>query len=67
VLVGCMAGLAAVAPLTRLASALLYEISPFDPAVFGGTLALVLFLTVTATWIAGRRAAGVSPLAALRD
>jgi predicted permease len=67
VLIGCLAGLVVVAPLTRLASALLYEISPFDPAIYGGTLALVLVLTVAATWIAGRRAAGVSPLAALRD
>jgi predicted permease len=67
VLVGCVAGLMAVAPLTRLTGALLYEISPFDPLVYAGTLALVLGLTAAATWIAGRRAAGVSPLAALRD
>jgi len=67
VMIGCVAGLLAVAPLTRLTGALLYEISPFDPAVYGGTLAVVLVLTITATWIAGRRAAGVSQLAALRD
>jgi ABC-type antimicrobial peptide transport system permease subunit len=67
VLLGCAAGLVAVAPLTRLTSALLYEVSPFDPAIYAGTLILVVGLTVGATWIAGRRAAAVSRLAALRD
>ena len=67
VLVGCVGGMVVVAPLTRLTAALLYGISPFDLSVYAGTIVLVLGLTVAATWIAARGAAGVSPLAALRD
>jgi hypothetical protein len=53
VLIGSVAGLAAVAPLTRLATTLLREISPFDSAIYAGTLALVVASTVGATYLAG--------------
>jgi predicted permease len=60
-------GLSVAAAGGRTLSALLYNVSPIDPAVFGA-VALTLFgVTLLAAWLPARRASRIDPLAALRD
>jgi putative ABC transport system permease protein len=66
VAIGLGVGLAAAAALTRLMTALLHGVAPFDPLTFGavaGTLALVALL---AAWLPARRATKIDPIQALR-
>jgi ABC-type antimicrobial peptide transport system permease subunit len=66
VVTGLGIGLVAAAVLTRLMSALLYGVAPFDPLTFSavaGTLAVVAFF---AAWLPARRAARIDPIEALR-
>lgn len=64
--VGTLLGVAASVAVTRLARALLFEVSPTDPIVFGGVTALLLGVTVLASYVPARRAARVQPMEALR-
>lgn len=60
--VGLMASLAAM----RLLSSLLYGVRPTDPLALAGSLALVMLVAVTASYIPARRATRVDPIVALR-
>jgi putative ABC transport system permease protein len=66
VVIGLAIGLAAALALTRLMSALLFEVSPTDPITFGGVAFCVVFATLLACYIPARRATKVDPLIALR-
>jgi predicted permease len=65
-LVGMGIGLVAALALTRLASGMLYGLSPTDPATFAGIAALLAAVALLASWIPARRAARLDPIAALR-
>jgi predicted permease len=67
IVAGVGAGLAGAFALTRGLSALLYGISPRDPATFGVITALLVLVALAATWIPARRAARVDPTVALRS
>ena len=60
-------GLLGAFALTRLMRALLYGISPTDPATFVGVSALLLVIALVATYLPARRAARVDPVQALRS
>jgi putative ABC transport system permease protein len=63
---GVAAGIAAAVPLTRLMSALLYEVSPLDPMTYGGVSLAIVAACQLATYIPARRATRVEPVEALR-
>jgi len=58
---GFVVGLAAVAALSRVVSAFLYEVAPFDPGVVAAIGGVVLALAVTASWIPADRATRIDP------
>ena len=66
VLGGVTAGLAAALAGGRLIESLLYDVSPRDPVVLAVTTVTVLAVATIACWVPARRAARVSPVAALR-
>ena len=63
---GIGAGLAGAIALTRFLSALLFEVSATDPAVFALSATFLLFVAAAASWAPARRAATVDPALALR-
>jgi predicted permease len=65
-LAGTAAGVGIALAGGRLVEALLYDVSPRDPGIFAATTAGVLLVAVLACWVPARRAAGVSPIQALR-
>jgi predicted permease len=60
----CGALLASVA--TRGLSALLFDVSPFDPLTYGTVAALVIGMSLLAAFVPARRATRVDPIVALR-
>ena len=65
-LVASILGVAGAAAITRLLESLLFEVNPFDPAVFGLAAASVLGLALMASFVPARRAASIEPMQALR-
>jgi putative ABC transport system permease protein len=66
VCIGAALGLAASLALTRLLTAMLYEVRPNDLLTFGCVFALLTGTALLACYIAARRAVGVDPNVALR-
>jgi predicted permease len=64
--VGITAGLAAAAALTRLMSALLFEVSPLDPVTYCAVPAVLLAAALLAAYVPARRATTIAPIEALR-
>jgi predicted permease len=64
--VGIVLGLLGTLALTRLMRSLLFEVSPTDPATFGGVAVLLLIVALAACYIPARRAAKTDPAVALR-
>ncbi len=64
---GVLLGLAAALGASRLLSSLLFEVSARDPLTFAVVAALLLGVSLAATWLPARRAAAVDPLVALRE
>jgi predicted permease len=65
-LLGVLAGTAAAVGLTRLMSALLYGVSPVDPMTYGAVAIALAAISLLASFLPARRAAGVDPIEALR-
>jgi hypothetical protein len=64
--IGLICGAAAAVALTRLMSALLFDVSPLDPATYGA-VSLVLFAAAfLASYLPAHRATAIAPLDALR-
>ena len=65
-LVGIGVGLGAALAGGRLIEALLYDVSPRDPVLFGTAMLTMFVVALAACWLPARRAARVSPVEALR-
>jgi len=65
-LVGVAIGLAGALGLSRFLEAVLYGVTPADPATFAATAALFVVTAAAASWIPARRAARVDPVETLR-
>ncbi len=63
---GVALGLAAALAVTRLMTALLFEVKPFDPATFTVVPFLLAAIALLASWVPAQRAARVEPLEAIR-
>ena len=63
---GVALGLAAALGLTRLMGALLFEVSPSDPATYAALTLILVTASALALWFPARRASRVSPMEALR-
>ena len=60
-------GTVAALALTRTIAALLYEVSPTDPATFVGVGVLVGVVAVLAAWFPARRATRIDPATTIRE
>jgi putative ABC transport system permease protein len=63
---GLMAGAVAAAAVTRVARALLFDVSPTDPATFAAVAASITVVALLACYLPARRASRVDPLVAIR-
>jgi predicted permease len=64
--VGLALGLVLAGLVARLMRGILFEVSPFDPLVFGTSSALLVGAALIACWLPARRATRVDPMEALR-
>jgi len=64
--IGVVCGVAAAVALTRLMTALLFEVSPLDPATYCAVCAVLLMAALLASYIPARRATNIDPSEALR-
>jgi putative ABC transport system permease protein len=64
--VGIIVGLAGAFALTRVMSTLLYKVSAADPLTFAGISALIVGVSLFASYFPGRKASRVDPMVALR-
>jgi putative ABC transport system permease protein len=67
VLIGAVAGMAGAVALGRLLASLLFDVRPTDPWTLAAVVALLLVIASFASWLPARRAARLSPIAALRS
>jgi ABC-type antimicrobial peptide transport system permease subunit len=67
IVVGLAIGLLAALPLARLLRGLLFGIEPLDPVTFATAAAVMALVGMLAALLPARRAAGIEPLAALRQ
>jgi putative ABC transport system permease protein len=65
-LVGIAAGIAGAWGGTRLLQTSLYEVSPMDPGVIAGVVALLVMITLVACFVPAWRATRIDPAVALR-
>jgi len=63
---GVALGLAAALAVTRLMTALLFEVKSFDPATFVVVPVVLAVIALLASWVPAQRAARVEPLEAIR-
>jgi putative ABC transport system permease protein len=65
--VGLGLGLAGAIALSRYLQQLLFGVTPFDATTFAGVSAGFVIVALVASWLPAYRAAGISPLSALRS
>jgi len=66
VAIGALAGLLALAPLSRLMRSYLFGVSPADPLSLAAAFALLIAAALLAAYVPARRAASIDPMTALR-
>jgi putative ABC transport system permease protein len=64
--IGIVLGLAGAAGLSRSLTAMLYGLTPLDPATYVAVAGLFAAVTALASYVPARRAARVDPMAAIR-
>lgn len=64
--IGLVVGAAAALGMTRLLTAVLFGVSPFDPATYSAVIAGLATVALIATWLPARQATAVDPAIALR-
>lgn len=64
--IGLVCGLAAALGLTRLMSALLFEVSPLDPVTYGAVSLILAAAAFLASYLPAQRATTVAPVDCLR-
>jgi len=64
--IGVACGLTAAAGLTRMMTALLFEVSPLDPATYCAVSLVLAVAALLASYIPARRATAIEPAEALR-
>jgi putative ABC transport system permease protein len=65
-LLGLVLGLVGAGALTRLLQELLFGTKPLDPVTFAGMSLVLLGVSLLASWLPARRAAGVDPVQSMR-
>ena len=65
--VGIALGIVAAIVLGRVMTSMLVGVKPTDPATFAGITAVFLTITILASWLPARRAAGLDPKTALHE
>jgi predicted permease len=65
--VGLATGLLGALGLNQVLQALLFEVSPTDPYIYGGVSGVLLGVALLATYLPARRASRVDPIEALRS
>lgn len=65
-LIGSVIGLIGALAMTRLMSAMLFEVRVTDPLTYGTVSVLLILVVLMACWIPARRATKVDPIIALR-
>ena len=65
-LAGVVLGLVGALALARLVATMLFEVTPFDPASYAATAAVLLATAALACYVPARRALRVDPIIALR-
>jgi predicted permease len=65
-LLGCVLGALGVAAVSQLARSILFGIAPQDPLTLATTGAVLFTVVLAASWLPARRAARISPVAAMR-
>jgi putative ABC transport system permease protein len=65
--VGVAVGIACALALAQLVAAMLYEVTPFDPASYSATALVLLAVAALACYVPARRAMRVDPIVALRQ
>jgi ABC-type antimicrobial peptide transport system permease subunit len=63
---GAVAGVVLAVGSARMVSSLLFQVSPYDPALTAGAICVLLAVGATACLLPARRAASVDPMRALR-
>ena len=64
--VGAVVGIVASIASTRVLRSLLFDVSPTDPLVLGGTVVVLLLIALVAAVAPARRAALIDPVEAMR-
>ena len=64
---GVVLGIGAALALTKLLGQLLYNVSPYDPLVFGSALAVMTVTAISACLLPAWRAIRTDPARVLRD
>jgi putative ABC transport system permease protein len=65
--IGIGLGIIAAVVLGRVMTSMLVGVKPTDPATFAGITAVFLTITILASWLPARRAAGLDPKTALHE
>jgi putative ABC transport system permease protein len=65
--IGIAIGIAVAAVATRMIGAMVYGVTPLDPATFASAAFVLVTVAAAATWLPARRATRSDPLLALRS